>query len=179
MTRSINDLIYEAYEQAKKTGKRAHLEFPKRDWILQNPDTPGDPRLAFTGDVVVLDFETYEEIKVDELRKICRDNRDHPLSSQKLMSVMGLPPNSTVVVLKQDLIALREGKAIVSTEVGTSDASLEIPTAPEANAENLSIPVENEPIFEVEGNQPNEATEVEEAPIPKEVEVKGVSHRRK
>lgn len=108
----ILDRIRAARDKAHQSGRRVTLEIPKAKFLEEIPTAASDPRITMFRDTVYLNFDVNEELSVKELRKICRDSKS-PLAKQKLLSVLGLPDTMSVVVLKQDLIEMREGKSSI------------------------------------------------------------------
>lgn len=126
----ILDQIRAARDQAHTTGRRVRLEIPKAEFLAEIPTAASDPRITMFGDTMYLDFDVNEELTVKELRKICRESKS-PLARQKLMSVLGLPDEMSVVVLKQDLIDLRDGhKSPIITAPALDLAEIAEPSRP-------------------------------------------------
>jgi hypothetical protein len=143
---SINDKIQAAYDEAKKTGTRRRLRIDKKAFLEENPEAADDPRIAMTGDTMVIDFERNEETTAGELRLLCRANMNHPLARMKIMSVSRLPDDHPIVVLKNDLESIRSGKAIVSVSPG-----IELPTTFESKSKSMNLPLSPDAAKKVEG----------------------------
>ena len=126
----IIDQIEAARAEARLTGKKVTLQFPKQRLLAELPAAGADPRMALmTGDMVIIDFAQNEEITVGELRKLCREAQTE-LGKQKLLSVLPFPDSHLVVLLKQDLIALREGRATAAASGAALSAPLPTEQAP-------------------------------------------------
>lgn len=151
---SINDKIQAAYDEAKRTGTRRRIRINKAAFLEENPEAADDPRIAMTGDTMVIDFERNEETTAGELRLLCRANMDHPLARMKLMSVSRLPDDHPIVVLKNDLESIRSGKAIVSASPGIElPVNDEMPIKTfESTSEPMKLPLSPDAAGKVEGN---------------------------
>ena len=111
----INEQIQEAFDLTKKDGNRRKLRFAKDEFFNENPDAATNPISALVshGGIVRLEFEKNVTLSAGELRKLCADNPNHPLASQKRLSVSHLADEHEICVCKEDLESLKSGKAII------------------------------------------------------------------
>lgn len=119
-------IYQEAKAKAQATGKVIRRTFNKQAFAEQFPAALQDPRFALLPDDFILDLTPLEGISVKELREICDDKKDHPLSILKRASILGLSDDQIVHILRDDLDILRQGNT--PTTVGGEKTNLEPPS---------------------------------------------------
>jgi hypothetical protein len=103
---TIAEEIERATEESRRTGKRIHKRFNKREFLEQFPHASSDPRMALTPDEFFLDLEPLEGLTVGELRNLCLKKKDHPLALLKAMQVEGYPDSTEIFILKEEIAIL-------------------------------------------------------------------------
>jgi len=124
--------LQEAIIKGRNSGKVVRRSFNKYEFLEQFPEAINDPRFKLLPDNFIFDVSPLEQMTVGELREICLEKPDHPLSILKRTHIIGLPDDTIVVVLQEDLDILRQGEQTVTAvvpEVPTAKKEKSVPTS--------------------------------------------------
>jgi hypothetical protein len=124
--------LQEAIIKGRNSGKVIRRSFNKTEFAEQFPEAVNDPRFLLLPDNFIFDVSPLEQLTVKELREICLEKPDHPLSIRKRTHIIGLPDDTIVVVLQEDLDILRQGEQTVTAvvpEVPTPKKEKSVPTS--------------------------------------------------
>ena len=124
--------LQEAIEKARRSGKLIRRSFNKSEFLEQFPEAINDPRFKLLPDNFIFDVSPLEQMTVGELREICLEKPDHPLSLTKRSHLIGLPDDTIVTIPQEELDILRQGEQTVTTvvpEVPTSKKEKSVPAS--------------------------------------------------
>lgn len=100
----MHPAIKEMYDRAKRTGKVVTTVANKGQFAA-GPNVAG-----MLPDNFKLEFTPMVTLTAGELRQICQENPNHPLATQKRMSVIMLGDDHIIACLQQDIDSLKNDK---------------------------------------------------------------------